>query len=122
MAAPDRKRLTLPTVLHSAVLGYCPNCLLGQLFCGFLRPLRACDVCGMEFELDSSTWLGTAFLMYLLASFLLIAEGVLLGVLFGVFPGLTAVLGVSGILIIVISYRSARGLWVWCLWKTGLLG
>jgi uncharacterized protein (DUF983 family) len=120
MAAPHR--LPLPTVLRSALLGRCPNCLLGSLFYGPLRPRIDCDVCGMSFERDSSTWLGTAFFMYLIACALLIAEGVFLGLLFGFFPGFTAVMGVSAVVSIALSYRSARGLWVWCLWKVGYLG
>ena len=120
--AHRQPRLTLPTVLRSALLGNCPNCVLGTLFRGFLRPRRCCDVCSMTFEQDSSTWLGTAFLMYMLASVLLIAEGVALGLLFGFFGGFTAVMGVSAVVLVVLSYRSARGLWVWCLWKVGFLG
>ncbi|HEX7003757.1 MAG TPA: DUF983 domain-containing protein [Trueperaceae bacterium] len=123
MPVVDRpKRLGLPTVLRSALVGHCPNCVLGSLFRGFLRPRRCCDVCGITFEADSSTWLGTAFLMYLLASVLLIGEGVGLALLFGFFPGFTAVMGVSAVMLILFSYRSARGLWVWCLWKVGYLG
>jgi uncharacterized protein (DUF983 family) len=122
MAAPHRQRLPLPTVLRSALLGYCPNCLLGTLFDGWLKPRIDCDVCGMSFERDSSTWLGTAFFMYLIACALLIGEGVILGLLFGIFPGFTATIGSSAVVLIVLSYRSARGLWVWCLWKVGYLG
>ena len=114
--------LGLPKVLGSALGGNCPNCVLGKLFRGFLRPRRCCDVCGLAFEEDSTTWLGTAFLMYLLASVLLIAEGVGLALLFGFFPGFTAVMGVSAVLLVLVSYRSSRGLWVWCLWKVGYLG
>lgn len=120
--APPPKRLRLPTVLRSVLGGHCPNCVLGKLFNGFLRPRRCCDICGITFEADSSTWLGTAFLMYLLASFLLIVEGVGLGLLFGLFPGFGALMGVSAILVILFSYRSARGFWVWCLWQVGYLG
>lgn len=122
MAAPRQQRLPLPTVLRSAILGNCPNCILGRLFHGPLRPRSSCDVCGMVFEGDGSAWMGTAFLMYLIACALLIVEGVVLGLLFGIFPGFTAVIGISAVLIILLSYRWARGLWVWCLWKCGFLG
>ena len=34
-------------LLRSAFQGYCPNCMLGKLFNGLLRPRHACAVCGM---------------------------------------------------------------------------
>lgn len=122
MAAPHPQRLPLPTVLRSALLGYCPNCLLGKMFRGFLRPVSSCDICGMPFERDGGTWTATAFLMYLLICTALAAEGLALGLLFGIFPGFMAVLGISAVLLLLLLYRPVRGLWVWCLWKSGFLG
>jgi hypothetical protein len=59
--------------------------------------------------------------MYFIACALLIGEGVVLGLLLGIFPGFMAVIGASALVIILLSYRSARGLWVWCLWRPGFL-
>lgn len=121
MATRRDPRISNLTALATAVRGYCPNCFLGRLFKGMLRPELGCDVCGLVYERDSSTWLGTAFVLYLLASFGLIAEGVALGLLFGIFPGFVAVMGTSAIVLVAAAYRPARGLWVWCLWRVGFI-
>lgn len=113
--------MPIPTMLRSAILGNCPNCMFGRLFQGHLKPRSSCDVCGMSFEGDGSAWMVTAFLMYLVACTLLIGEGIVLGLLFGIFPGFIAVIGASAFFVVVLSYRAARGICVWCLWKCGFL-
>lgn len=121
MAVVRPQRLRLPTVLRSAFLGYCPNCLLGKLFNGQLRPRASCAVCGMPFEHEGSTFTMTAFIHYMLICACLTVEGLALGLIFGIFPGFMAVLGASAIVLFLLLHRPVRGLWVWCLWKMGLL-
>jgi DNA polymerase-3 subunit delta' len=45
-----------------------------------------------------------------------------LALLFGFFPGFTAVLGASAAGLLLLLHRPVRGLWVWCLWRLGYLG
>lgn len=120
-ATPPRQ-LSTRALLHSAFLGYCPNCLLGKLFTGLLRPRRSCSVCGMAFEHQGGTFTMTAFILYLLVCFALTVEGVALAMLFGFFPGFTALLGASALALLLLLHRPVRGLWVWCLWRLGYLG
>ena len=122
MAVAPARKLPLRSLLRSAVHGYCPNCLLGTLFSGLLRPRAACTVCGMPFEHQGGTFTMTAFILYLLVCSALTVEGVVLALLFGFFPGFIAVLGVSALALLLVLHRPVRGLWVWCLWRLGYLG
>lgn len=122
MAVTPQRSLPLRSVLRSAFLGYCPNCLLGGLFDGLLRPRAACGVCGMSFEHEGSTFTMTAFIHYVLICGALLVEGVVLALLFGFFSGFIAVLGVSAAVLFLVLHRPVRGLWVWCLWRMGVLG
>jgi len=115
------RRLPLITALRSAFLGYCPNCLLGRLFTGLLKPAESCSVCGMPFEHHGATFTMTAFIHYLLICSGLVVEGLILGLSFGIFPGFIAVMTVSAAVLFLVLHRPVRGLWVWCLWKMGFL-
>ncbi len=121
MAVSTPQRLPISTALRSAFVGYCPNCMLGRLFKGLLRPADSCSVCGMPFEHQGGTCTATAFILYMLICFGLAVEGVTLGLIFGIFPGFIAVMTVSAAALFVILHRPVRGLWVWCLWKMGFL-
>lgn len=111
----------MPALLRSAFLGYCPNCLLGRLFDGLMRPRSGCNVCGMKFEHEGSTFTMTAFIHYMLICLFLTIEGLTLGLVFGIFPGFMVVLGASAVVLFLLLHRPVRGLWVWCLWRMGLL-
>lgn len=76
----------------------------------------------MPFEHQGSTFTMTAFIHYILICGFLTVEGLVLGLLFGVFPGFMAVLGGSAVVLFLVLHRPVRGLWVWCLWRMGLLG
>lgn len=115
-------RLTTSTLLRTAFLGYCPNCLLGKLFNGLMRPRRSCAVCGMPFEYEGGTFTMTAFILYMLICAALAVEGLLLALIFGIFPGFRWVLGGSALVLYLVMNRPVRGLWVWCLWRMGYLG
>ncbi len=121
MAVAQPHRLPLSTALRSAFHGNCPNCLLGRLFKGLLRPADSCSVCGMPFEYEGGTFTATAFILYMLICFGLAVEGLTLGLLFGMFPGFIVVLGVSAAAMFVLFHGPVRGLWVWCLWRMGFL-
>ena len=116
------ERLPTPTLLRTAFLGYCPNCLLGKLFNGLMRPRSSCAVCGMPFENEGGTFTMTAFILYLLICAALAIEGLVLALLFGIFPGFSWVLGGSALVLYLVLNRPVRGLWVWCLWRMGYLG
>jgi uncharacterized protein (DUF983 family) len=118
----EPKTLPLPTLLRTAFLGYCPNCLFGKLFDGLLRPKPSCAVCGMPFELHGGTFTMTAFILYILICGFLVIEGAALALLFGFFPGYAWVLGASAAALYLALNRPVRGLWVWCLWRLGYLG
>ena len=113
--------MSLAASLRRALQGYCPNCLMGHLFEGLIRPRMGCDVCLLVYERDSSTWMGAAFFIYLTTCLLVAAEGVTLALLFGFFPGLVAILGVSVPLVAGLLYRPVRGVWIWFLWRLGFL-
>lgn len=120
--AQQPERLPTPTLLRTAFLGYCPNCLLGKLFNGLMRPRRSCAVCGMPFEYEGGTFTMTAFILYMLICAALAVEGLLLALIFGIFPGFRWVLGGSALVLYLVMNRPVRGLWVWCLWRLGYLG
>jgi len=120
--AQQPERLPTPTLLRTAFLGYCPNCLLGKLFNGLMRPRSSCAVCGMPFEYEGGTFTMTAFILYLLICAALAVEGLLLALIFGIFPGFRWVLGGSALVLYLVMNRPVRGLWVWCLWRLGYLG
>ncbi|HEX7039704.1 MAG TPA: hypothetical protein VF202_06315 [Trueperaceae bacterium] len=122
MRPPSRpETLPLSAALRSAFLGYCPNCMLGRIFRGLLRPKAACDVCGMLFEHQGETCTATAVILYFLICFGLGIEGLTLGLIFGLFPGFIPLLIVSAAVMFVVLHRPVRGLWVWCLWRLGFL-
>lgn len=121
VAATSHDRRPVPSFLRSAFLGYCPNCLLGKLFDGLLRPRHQCTVCGLAFEHEGSTFTMTAFIHYMLICAFLTIEGLTLGLIFGIFPGFMLVLGASATVLFLLLHRPVRGLWVWCLWKMELL-
>ena len=116
------ERVSTPTFLRTAFLGYCPNCLLGKLFTGLMRPRASCAVCGMPFEYEGGTFTMTAFILYMLICAGLAVEGLALGLIFGIFPGFRWVLGASALVLYLVLNRPVRGLWVWCLWRMGYLG
>lgn len=118
----QRRNLRLITMFRSAFLGECPNCVFGHLFEGAFRPRARCDTCGMDFEPDGSTWNGTTYLVHLWTLAVVIVEGVVLGIAFGLFDGFAIVLSVSAVAVAIVSYRPVRGWWVWCLWTLGYLG
>ena len=122
MAVAPPRRLPLRTLLRSAILGYCPNCLLGKLFNGLWRPRHSCAVCGMAFEHQGGTFTMTAFILYFLVCGVLAIEGLVLALLFGFFPALIPVLAASAAVLLLVLHRPVRGLWVWCLWRLGYLG
>jgi len=66
--------------------------MLGRLFKGFIRPTLGCDVCGMVYERDTSTWTGIAFFLYFALCFLVAVEGLILALTFGLFDGFAAVM------------------------------
>ncbi len=108
-------------MVRSSLFGECPNCVFGHLFDGPFRAHKHCASCGMCLEPDGSNGLGTGFVVYVLALFLLGFEGVALGLLFGLFPGFAWVLALSAVLLVVLLYRPVRGWWVWLLWTLGEL-
>jgi|SRR5690625_2499786 len=116
-----KKGMPLLTALWSAVRGYCPNCMLGRLFKGFIKPKLGCDVCGMVYERDTSTWTGVAFFLYFALCFLVAAEGLILALTFGLFPGFTYVMIAAALLQVSFAWRPIRGVWVWWLWRVGFL-
>lgn len=122
MAVTPARRLPLRSLLRSAFQGYCPNCLLGKLFDGLLRPRHSCSVCGLPFEHQGGTFTMTAYILYLLVCAALTIEGVVLALVFGFFPGFIAALLVSALALLLVLHRPVRGLWVWCLWRLGYLG
>lgn len=111
-------------MLRATFRGDCPNCVFGHLFDGPFRARRRCDVCDMCFEPndDGSNALGAAYLVLTVVPILLIAEGVGLGLAFGLFPGFGVVLALSAVVLVALGYRPARGWWVWCQWTFGFLG
>lgn len=123
MTAPrSRQRPTRrKALLHTTLAGKCPNCVFGDVFDGPLRARDACEVCGLPFDPDGSAWITAGFLVWVLAMTGLAVEGGLLFWLFGFFPGYGWVLGTSGALIVIASYRAARGFLVWGLWALGYL-
>ena len=110
-------------MLRATLFGDCPNCLFGSQFDGPLRARRRCALCGMGFEPndDGSSALGAAYLVLTVVPILLIAEGVLLARAYGLFSGFGIVMALSAVLLIALSYRPARGWWVWCQWTFGFL-
>lgn len=118
----QRRNLQLVNMLRCTFRGTCPNCTFGRLFEGHWKPRERCDTCGMSFEPDGSTWLGTTYLVHLFTLLVVIVEGVGLGLAFGLFRGFAFVLSGSAVATAVVSYRPLRGWWLWCLWTLGYLG
>ena len=108
-------------MVRSTFFGECPNCVFGHIFAGPVRARRRCDNCGMSFDADGSNWLSVGFLCYLFGAIVVAAEGLILGVTFGLFRGFEWVLLASGAVVVVASYRPLYGWWVWCLWTFGFL-
>jgi len=41
---------TGPSVVYASLLGRCPRCGRGKLFCGFLNVAPACGACGLDYS------------------------------------------------------------------------
>src|SRR5690606_10165437 len=103
------RRLPLITALRSAFLGYCPNCLLGRLFTGLLKPAESCSVCGMLVEHHSESFTMTTSINYVQVCFALVVECLSLGHSFDFYPGLSAGMPASAAGFFLVLHRPVRG-------------
>lgn len=103
----------LQTLLSGLMLR-CPNCEQGQMGKGRFDIQETCPVCGVRFERKPGESTGASIVMLSILPIPAIALGF---VLMAAFPdlGIWAVFGLLTVLVLVIcvvTYRNARGLWV----------
>jgi len=61
----------LPSPIKTGLLGLCPSCGKGKLFCGFLKVAPACSNCGLDFKFADSGD-GPAFFVSIFGSFIVL--------------------------------------------------
>lgn len=91
------------------------------MFEGPYRLARVCAGCGVRFERDTGSWLGASVLCYIVAIVVLAAEAAVLLPRYGLFRGIEWVGVGSGVAAVVLSYRPAKGWWVWWMWAAGFV-
>src|SRR5262245_39273559 len=107
-------------ILLCGLLLTCPACRYGRMFRSLWTMNLRCPVCGIIFERDAGEVTGGMWINTTVTSTL----GVVLALYFAFFTKISLVLlfGILAILTIVVGllfYRPARGLWVSILYLTG---
>lgn len=103
-----------------ATLGRCPACD-APMFDGPYRLRRVCSGCGVRFERDPGSWLGASVMVYIVAVLALAVEAAVLLPRYGLFPGIEWIAVATGVAAVLLSYRPAKGWWVWWLWAAGFV-
>lgn len=119
--APASSRWRDLGAMWGAMLGRCPNCGVPGAFATLWSVRPTCARCGVRFERESGSWLGSWVLTYVAATMLLLVLALVLILNYGLFEGLEWVLAGAGTLFVVVLYRPVKGWWLWWQWAAGFV-
>jgi len=102
-----------------AVRGRCPACGARGAFVGAFRLRERCAGCDVVFERDPGSWLGATVLAY--AAAIVATAAVALSTVpgRGLYRGLEAVLALTAVTTVLLTYRPIKGAWLWLTWAAG---
>lgn len=109
------------TMLASTFLGRCPNCQEASMFRSPYGVRETCPVCGVRFERDGGSWLGAMVMSYGAAIVALLLLAWILIPRYGLFEGFAFVLAGGAVLAVLLTYRPAKGWFVWWMWTAGFV-
>jgi len=114
---------TATKFFRSMFLLRCPECSTGDIYPNLfsIKPKAICDSCGVRYERDSGVFIMPVFLCYFLGAAFAGLFGLFLGMRFGMFAGFTPTLIAATVVFILLVYRPVKGVWIWILWRFGLV-
>lgn len=123
MSVETKQSWTLSQAVHKLWVGAklrCPNCEQGKLFSSFLNMNRVCDHCGVRFERQDGESIGGMIFNFAIVVPLAFAGFFITEAAFHP-PLIVQMVGWSlfCLVLIVLLYRSMRGLWVATSYLTG---
>lgn len=107
--------------MFRAMAGRCPACGEGGVFVSLYGVRPTCRRCGVRFERDVGSWLGALVVAYVVAIVVVAAVAAVLIAFFGLFRGLEWVLIGTAFVTVALSYRPAKGWWLWWMWAAGFV-
>lgn len=105
--------------LWGSVRGRCPACGAPGAFAGPFRLRPRCGGCGVVFERDPGSWLGATVLAYTVAVVAVVVVALVTVPGRGLYRGLEAVLALTAVATVLLTYRPIKGAWLWLTWAAG---
>lgn len=108
---------------RSMFLLRCPECSVGDIYPNLfsVKPKDLCDQCAVRYERDSGVFIMPVFICYFLGASFAALFGLFLGMRYGFFSGFTPILIAATTVFILLVYRPVKGVWIWILWRFGLV-
>ncbi len=110
------------SALTTMVTGRCPQCDQGHVFDGFLSVRPKCEHCGVVFLRDAGSWTAGPVLSYMVGSVWFVGAAIVAVATGSIFdPGMNWILSGSTVVVVLVSMRPSKGLWVGMLHGAGLV-
>lgn len=114
----------LHTLLHSGLLGRCPNCEQQSMFRGFYDIPRRCSYCDLQYQVGEGAWLGAVAIGYgigVIAAIIAVFVELIWGPIraAGLDPMWT--IAVGALVATALGYRPAKSIWFSLLFRFGLM-
>ena len=112
----------IAALAQGAVPGLCPACRRHSMFRSWLDLYDRCPTCGVRYAVESGAWLGAVAVGYAIGAVFVMAlvfiEVLAHPIARAGFDPIWSIT-IAGLVITVLSYRPAKGLWFALLWVYG---
>lgn len=108
-------------MMRTVATGRCPACARASAFKNLYRLHDTCPACGVRFERDEGSFLGSLAVTYGLSIVALAGFALLTIPRFGLSNGVVAGLTAVAIASVLALYRPAKAWWLWWLWAAGFV-
>ena len=117
----DRAFAGVGRMVRTTVTGRCPACERASAFAGPYRLHATCPACGVRFERDPGSFLGSLAVGYGLAILTLVAYALIVVPRHGLSDAVVA--GMVGLALVAVPalYRPAKAWWLWWMWAAGFV-
>ena len=108
-------------MVRTTVTGRCPACERASAFAGPYRLHATCPTCGVRFERDAGSFLGSLAVGYGLAILVLVAYVLVVVPRHGLSDAVVAGLVAVALVAVPALYRPAKAWWLWWMWAAGFV-
>jgi uncharacterized protein (DUF983 family) len=106
---------------RTTLTGRCPACERASAFAGPYRLHATCPSCGVRFERDAGSFLGSLAVGYGLAILALVAYAAIVIPRYGLSDAVVAGLVAVALVAVPVLYRPAKAWWLWWMWAAGFV-